>query len=196
MLYPITNESRSIISLDGTWEFRYADEEEWRPIVVPASFNNQFPEAKARYYCGIVEYRRSFVIPTVFSSERRVLRFDAVTHDAEVILDGTLIAGHRGGFLPFEIDITDILSCGKSHTILVRVDNRINHHTFPIGNESGIAFFGSDNPGIPSVEHGKLKLKGTNLPNFDFFNYAGITRSVRIYTTPKHYIEDITLNFN
>ncbi len=30
-----------------------------------------------------------------------------------------------------------------------------------------------------------------NSPNFDFFNYAGIHRPVKIYTTPKSYISDI-----
>ena len=35
--------------------------------------------------------------------------------------------------------------------------------------------------------------KPQNHPNFDFFNYCGITRPVRIYTTPKSYIRDITL---
>ena len=30
-------------------------------------------------------------------------------------------------------------------------------------------------------------------PNFDFFNYCGITRPVKIYTTPETYINDITV---
>lgn len=194
MLYPITNKSRNIISLDGEWQFRYEDEDEWRTVYVPASFNNQFTEEKARTYTGVVEYRREFIIPCLFKNERRVLRFDAVTHDAEVFIDGMPAVTHKGGFLPFELDITSTVSCGEYHTILVKVDNRINNHTFPIGNEFGPAFFGSDNPGIPSVENGKKKLAGRNMPNFDFFNYAGITRSVRIYTTPKEYIDDITIS--
>ncbi|HCD5639428.1 TPA: beta-glucuronidase, partial [Enterococcus faecium] len=33
-----------------------------------------------------------------------------------------------------------------------------------------------------------------NLVNFDFFNYAGIHRPVKLYTTPKDYISDITIN--
>ena len=28
---------------------------------------------------------------------------------------------------------------------------------------------------------------------FDFFNYAGIHRSVRLYTTPRYFIDDITI---
>ena len=35
--------------------------------------------------------------------------------------------------------------------------------------------------------------KPQNNPNFDFFNYCGITRPVKIYTTPKTYIHDITV---
>lgn len=32
-----------------------------------------------------------------------------------------------------------------------------------------------------------------NLPNFDFFNYAGLHRPVKIYTTPATYIQDVTI---
>src|SRR5699024_11976294 len=32
-----------------------------------------------------------------------------------------------------------------------------------------------------------------NKPNFDFFNYAGLHRPVKIYTTPQIFIEDIEI---
>lgn len=35
--------------------------------------------------------------------------------------------------------------------------------------------------------------KKQNEPNFDFFNYAGIIRPVKIYSTPKSYIKDATI---
>ncbi len=193
MLYPVENRSRSIISLDGIWDFRFADEDKWQAVYVPASFNNQLTDPKSRKYTGEVEYKRRFIVPDSLKDCRKVLRFEAVTHNAKVLIDGVPVAEHRGGFLPFECDITKIVCCGREHLLSVFIDNRIDNHTFPVGNESGTAFFGSDNPGIPSVEHGKLKLSGTNLPNFDFFNFAGITRSVRIYTTPLEFISDISL---
>nr|WP_319472484.1 beta-glucuronidase [uncultured Sphaerochaeta sp.] len=192
-MYPIKNRHRSIISLSGVWDFRFQDDQNWQSIYVPASFNNQLSDHRARYYSGIVEYRTQCILPDVMESQRKVLRFDAVTHDAEILLDNELICTHTGGFLPFEVDITDIVEWGKEHTLLVRVSNKINHKSFPIGNESGTAFFGSDNPGVPSVERAKKDLYAYNLPNFDFFNYAGITRPVSIYTTPKKYIDDITI---
>ena len=99
------------------------------------------------------------------------------------------------GFLPFEVDITALAQPGETVTLEVEVDNRIGHSTLPVGNEGGTAFFGSDNAGIPAVEAGKARqqMQGVNLPNFDFFNYAGITRPVHLYTTPAAYIADIAL---
>ncbi|MEH7549802.1 beta-glucuronidase, partial [Neobacillus vireti] len=32
-----------------------------------------------------------------------------------------------------------------------------------------------------------------NQPNFDFFNYAGLHRPVKIYTTPATYVKDVTV---
>ena len=40
---------------------------------------------------------------------------------------------------------------------------------------------------------GKTSRKRNN-PNFDFFNYCGITRPVKLYTTPASYVQDIFLN--
>ena len=86
-----------------------------------------------------------------------MLRFDAVTHNAVVRLNGQEIASHRGGFLPFEADITALAQPGETVTIDVEVDNRIGHSSLPVGNEGGTAFFGSDNAGIPAVEAGKAR---------------------------------------
>lgn len=108
-------------------------------------------------------------------------------------INGKLAAEHKGGFLPFEVEITDLIPAGTRGILTVAADNRIHHGTLPVGNEGAIAFFGSDNPGVPSVEAAKRWAKPQNIPNFDFFNYAGINRPVRLYTTPEIYIDDITL---
>ena len=84
---------------------------------------------------------------------------------------------------------------GETAELTVETDNRISHHTLPIGTEGQTAFFGSDNPGIPSVEAGKRfqQERGINRPAFDFFNYTGIQRPVRLVAMPRDYIRDITL---
>lgn len=195
MLYPQSNAARSVMDLSGLWRFQLRQDAPWRYIAVPASYNDQFPEAEFRNHAGLSWYQTRFTVPAFFSGQRLILRFDAVTHSARVLLNGKEIGSHKGGFLPFEIEITDIVAPGETAELLVEVDNRINHGTLPIGTEGATAFFGSDNPGITAVEAGKRRQRemGINLPAFDFFNYAGIQRPVRLYTTPRAYIRDITL---
>ena len=191
-MYPQSNSARSVRDLSGVWDFRFNANEPWQPIAVPASYNDQSPAPEFRRHYGMAYYRTTFTVP---EGARRVLRFDAVTHNAVVRLNGQEIASHRGGFLPFEADITALAQPGETVTLDVEVDNRIGHSSLPVGNEGGTAFFGSDNAGIPAVEAGKARqqAQGINLPNFDFFNYAGITRPVHLYTTPAAYIRDVTV---
>lgn len=168
MLYPIMNRSRSLIDLGGVWQFQLGDEKEpgdtWiepqamEMICVPASYNDQKDDPAYRNHYGWAYYERTVELPALLcgsNGQRQVLRFDAVTHVAKVYINGKLIMTHKGGFLPFEVEITDLVPEDGHLTIGVAVDNRISHSTLPIGNEGNIAFFGSDNPGIPSVEAAK-----------------------------------------
>ena len=179
-MYPQSNSARSVRDLSGVWDFRFNADEPWQPIAVPASYNDQSPDPEFRRHYGMAYYRTTFTVP---EGARRVR------------LTGQEIASHRGGFLPFEADITALAQPGETVTLDVEVDNRIGHSSLPVGNEGGTAFFGSDNAGIPAVEAGKARqqAQGINLPNFDFFNYAGITRPVHLYTTPAAYIRDVTV---
>ena len=203
MLYPRENRVRGVIDLGGVWNFKLGDEkepgdslvmgEDTELMAVPASYNDQKDDPKYRNHYGWAYYERKITVPSYLKGQRLVLRFDAVTHAAKVYLNGRFLTAHKGGFLPFEVDVTDQLVPGETAELVVAADNRVNHSTLPVGNEGSTAFFGSDNPGVPSVEAAKVWRKPQNLPNFDFFNYAGINRPVRIYTTPAAYIEDITL---
>lgn len=67
------------------------------------------------------------------------------------------------------------------------MDNRIDDTTLPVG--------GRPDPGSRSITGQKELSAGKlrNIPNFDFFNYCGIARPVRIYTTPAEYIQDVTV---
>ena len=206
MLYPEQNEARLKLSLDGTWAFALGScvEDQFdpakplpdaQPIAVPASYNDQNDQTTAlRRHYGWAWYQRKVTLPTFCAGQRVALRFGSVTHTANVWLNGQLIAQHKGGFTPFEADVTALLRPGETVLLTVACDNRVNHSTLPVGNEDGqLAFFGSDNAGIPSVEAAKRAAAPQNRPNFDFFNYAGIHRPVVLYTTPKEYIEDVTV---
>ncbi|KAB8294339.1 beta-glucuronidase [Bifidobacterium avesanii] len=205
MLYPQTNDARLVFSLDGVWDFKTAGETdyptEWTsaalpepiPMAVPGSYNDQNDMTDLYDVYGWVVYQRTFSLPErTIEGQRVVLRFDAATHAADVYLNGEKLGSHKGGFLPFEFDVTGKVKAGDN-LLAVAIDNRINQSTLPIGNEGNVAFFGSDNAGIPSVEAGKRWAKPQNRPNFDFFNFAGLNRHVELYTTPETYIADVAV---
>lgn len=204
MLYPKMNEARMLLDLNGIWDFQTAGADSYPPhwmeapleqplsMAVPASYNDQKDDVNLRAHYGWVVYQRRFTLPRLLGGERLVLRFGAVTHAADIYLNGQRLGSHKGGFLPFEFEVQDQLIPGEN-LLCVAVDNRVNYSTLPVGNEGTVAFFGSDNPGIPSIELAKTRCKPMNKPNFDFFNYAGIIRPVQLYTTPGNYIADISL---
>ena len=195
MLYPQSNAARAVLDLSGFWSFRLREGDPWQPVAVPASYNDQSPDPAFRNHAGPVWYKTRVSLPSCFAGKRAALRFDAVAHSARIFLNGKLICSHRGGFLPFEADLTGLLAPGESAELLVEADNRISHSTLPIGVEDGVAFFGSDNAGITAVEAGKRfqRERGMNVPAFDFFNYTGINRPVRLCVTPEKHIRDVTL---
>lgn len=189
MLYPVINEHRSIIDLNGIWDFKLEGVDDQidvtRPLntelvmAVPGSYNDQGVTSDIRNHVGNVWYERTFTIPNVLSNERIVLRFGSATHKATVYIDGKEVTSHQGGFLPFEVDIDSKFGSGQ-HRLTVCVNNILNETTLPVGEYSET--IGKD---------GKIIKK--NSPNFDFFNYAGLHRPVKIYTTPKVFIQDIEI---
>ena len=85
------------------------------------------------------------------------------------------------------MQINEYLKEGEN-LLTVAVDNRIDHTTLPVGSEAGGGM-----GDLMGMGGGKTSRKRNN-PNFDFFNYCGITRPVKLYTTPASYIQDIFLN--
>ncbi|KFA78802.1 hypothetical protein S40288_05466 [Stachybotrys chartarum IBT 40288] len=61
---------------------------------------------------------------------RLVLRFGAVDYDAKVWVDGQYVGGHRGGHVPFEVDVTDAVGSGVLATAGVPVSHRITIRVF------------------------------------------------------------------
>lgn len=198
MLYPILTPSRFLCDLSGVWDFKLDNgrgfQEKWyeKPLEhpmtmpVPASYNDLKEGIEFRDHYGWVFYQRKISLPGAITGQRVMLRCDAVTHHAKVYLDGVLICEHRGGFLPFEAEITEKMTAGE-HLLTIAVDNVIDYTTLPVGGKGDM--LGGLMGGISAGEDQKPQ----NHPNFDFFNYCGITRPVRIYTTPKAFIQDITL---
>ncbi len=125
MLYPIENRVREVKSLDGIWNFKIdrnnsGIDEKWYesplkevvPMAVPSSFNDLMTETEDREHVGYVWYETNFAIPEGWSGKRIVLRFGSAAHHAVCWLNGQEIIRHKGGFLPFESDITELIEQG------------------------------------------------------------------------------------
>lgn len=89
------------------------------------------------------------------------LHFEGVMHDATVFVNGAKVKKHAGGYLPFSIDISDIVQVGKNE---IRVD---------VSNQ--------DNSAIPP---------GKPLQGLDFNYYGGIYRDVWLTKKGSTYITD------
>lgn len=190
MLYPIVTDTRAVIDLNGIWKFKLDQGEgfanNWQlglsdtvSMSVPASYNDIGITAEIRNHVGWVWYEREFSMPAALASERVVLRFGSATHAAKVYVNGELAVEHKGGFTPFEAEINHLLRKG-SNRLTVAVNNIVDGTTLPVG-----TYLETEVEGI-----GKVAKNGAN---FDFFNYAGLHRPVKLYTTPKTFIRDITV---
>ncbi|KAI1057244.1 hypothetical protein LB507_001472 [Fusarium sp. FIESC RH6] len=182
MLKPQANAYRDLVSLDGVWNFTL-DEEPWNrwipstlQVPVPASYNDIFIDPQIRNHVGWVYYQRSFTVPSTWSEQRYFLRFDAATHKGRVYINSQFVAEHVGGYTPFEVDLTDIVQPGCKVRLTVGVNNELDWHTIPPGR-------------IETLDNGKKKQHYQH----DFFNYAGLARSVWLHSVPRIFINDVTV---
>jgi beta-glucuronidase len=189
MLRPQDNMARETKRLDGTWDFA-ADfagvgrqQRRWegslvgaQKMPVPSSYNDVLVDAAVHDHVGDVWYQRTVFVPRGWSGMRTVLRFDAATHRATVWVDDREVLEHEGGYTPFEVDVTDIVQPGESFRLTVVVNNELTWESIPPG----------------TIE---TKPDGVRRQHYyhDFFNYAGLHRSVWIYATPPSSIADITV---
>jgi hypothetical protein len=82
-------------------------------------------------------YRRTFVVPDAWRAEGRVLlHFEAVDWEAEVLVDGTSLGVHRGGYDRFTLDITDALAEAGPHELVVAVRDPTDTGEQPRGKQT------------------------------------------------------------
>lgn len=125
MLYPIMTKSRLLIDLSGLWEFRLEKQTTAIPMPVPASGNDFRLSPEVRNYHGQVIYQRTICLPDTVRKQRVVLRFEALVPKAEICLNEVVIKEHEGGFLPFEVEITNWLHPGEN-LLRVGFEHRIS----------------------------------------------------------------------
>jgi beta-galactosidase len=154
------------LSLNHGWAFRRiaaiaGPQDDWQPVDLP---HTPFaPDLDGReHWFGLCEYRRDLRVESSAAGARHVLYVHAAMHTARVCVDGVECGTHAGGYLPFEVDLTAILADGKTHTLLLTLDNR-DAADVP--------------PGKPYAE-------------LDFCWYGGLYRGVELRMYPALHITD------
>lgn len=147
-------------------------------IPVPASFQDFYTEKDIREYTGDFWYETDFFVPGEWEGREILLRFGAATHRASVYVNGILITEHEGGFLPFSAKVTTVVRYDSYNKVVVKVNNELNCMNLPCGETI-------------TLPNGKKMSK----PYFDFFNYAGLQRSVYLLALPGESIVDFDLDY-
>lgn len=123
---PDFDRSERWLSLNGEWEFLRGDVTPatagWTErIVVPFAWETPASGVGA-HWLERAWYRRTFEVPADWRGDRVVLHFGAVHHEATVWIDDREAGSHRGGYVPFELDVTELAAPGSAHVLTVRVD--------------------------------------------------------------------------
>ncbi|MET1042492.1 MAG: beta-glucuronidase, partial [Microbacteriaceae bacterium] len=155
------------------WKAPLADPLE---IAVPSSYNDLFTDSSIRDHVGWVWYQRTVRVPRGWADERVFVRVDAATHEGKVFVNDTLVAEHVGGYTPFEADVTDLVEAGAEFRLTIAVNNELTNTTIPPGT-------------ITVTEDGRRQQKYLH----DFYNYAGLARSVWLYSAPAMRVDDLTV---
>ena len=155
----ITNaQLRTKVNFGSDWEFQREEANtNWEKITIPHTAKIE-PLVVNDQFQGTCWYQKKFKVPN--SKNKKVfLYFEGVMQEADVWINGQKVTNHKGGYLPFTVDVTSLLK-SKNNRIKVKVNNE-------------------DNPEF---------LPGKPLKDLDFNYYGGIYRNVYLITTDKLHI--------
>ncbi|KAG2411662.1 hypothetical protein HFD88_009218 [Aspergillus terreus] len=155
--YPRPDFQRSGLTwfpLDGTWDFLFDDAdagltESWeqqglpqekRTITVPYAFQTPASGIGLHEAHEVLWYERTISdirsADEIARGHRLLVRFGAVDYECAVWVDGRRVGGHRGGHVPFDVDVTDALRPGQeSARLTLRVRDSPTDLTQPRGKQ-------------------------------------------------------------
>lgn len=154
----INSQSRTKDNFGSDWEFKREEtNSNWEKITIPhtARIENL---VVVKQFQGTFWYQKKFTVSNA-KNKKVFLYFEGVMQEADVWINDQKVTNHKGGYLPFTVDVTPFLK-SKGNVIKIKVNNQ-------------------DNPEF---------LPGKPLKDLDFNYYGGIYRNVYLITTDKLYI--------
>lgn len=154
----VNAQSRTKVNFGDNWEFKREEtNSNWEKITIPhtARIENL---VVVKQFQGNSWYQKKFKV-SISKNKKVFLYFEGAMQEADVWINDQKVANHKGGYLPFTVDVTTFLK-SNGNTIKVKVNNE-------------------DNPNF---------LPGKPIKDLDFNYYGGIYRNVYLITTDKLYI--------
>src|SRR5215216_4788816 len=104
---------------------------QWQPVNVPHDLsihkerNQSHPTDGAGGYAwsGLVTYRKKFLVPDEWHGQSMQVEFEGIYRNAEVSINGQLVALHPYGYTSFVVDLTPHLKHGEENVLVVGVNN-------------------------------------------------------------------------
>jgi hypothetical protein len=135
-------------ALDGEWDFvmdpvgspaRPGEVRFTGSIQVPFPPESNASGVGDMAYHTVFWYRRKIELEPAEREQRLLLHFGAVDYQAQVWVNGILVAQHRGGHTPFTADITVARGNGESIEIVVRAEDDPHDLAKPRGKQDWLA---------------------------------------------------------
>ncbi|MGG4340734.1 glycoside hydrolase family 2 protein [Paenibacillus lautus] len=166
-----TNLSRNTLDFNKDWKFILGDtsgaelrnmtDDEWESVYLPHTPRIESLHVDLNYQ-GLCWYRKHFIADEAWKGMKLFIEFEVAMQEAHVWINGTFKRIHKGGYLPFMLDITEDVEFGGENVIAVRLDNR-------------------DNGAIPP---------GKPLESLDFSYFGGLYRNVKLHIIEKLHVTD------
>ena len=138
------------------------DDTAWENVRLPHTVRIEPPESAFHYFQGLCWYRRHILQDVAWHGKKVSLLFEGAMQVADVWVTGRHVLTHRGGYLPFTVDLTAALTEPGGAVIAVRLDN-------------------TDQPLIPP---------GKKHDQLDFSYFGGLYRDVRLVVTDPLHLTD------
>ncbi|PHN06283.1 glycoside hydrolase family 2 protein [Flavilitoribacter nigricans] len=140
-------------NLNGTWDFAFDPEDTglssgWekgdrnfsKKILVPFPWGSKLSGLEDEADIGW--YQKEITVPAGWRNKRTFLTIGASDWETHVWLDGQLLGSHRGGYVPFSFELTELLKYGTAQKLVIRVDDKRRDFTLygkqGYGNARGI----------------------------------------------------------
>ncbi len=170
----ISTESSSIVNINKGWSFSFVNNDSteyeltnpiWQSVNLPHTPKIE-PLVVTEQWQGLAWYQKKLVVDKTWQGKKIFIRFEGAMNHAQVWLNDKKIGEHLGGYLPFTLDISEVINFENENLLKIKLSNLYN----------------------PDIGPKPLK-------KLDFNTYGGLYRDVNLLIkNPLHITDEIHTN--